>query len=146
MIICDITRFRNENTRPVIDERRQKLWTLLTRGMQTHEIAKELNVDHCTVSRDIKYLTTQSQNYLNDLARSTLPFMYQTSIERIRSILKECWSIYQSDDSKINWFQRLRALELAKACQESIFKLVDEGPSVMYLRQLQERLSQIESR
>jgi hypothetical protein len=72
--------------------------------------------------------------------------MYQTSIEGIRSILKECWNIYQSNDNKINWFQRLAALKLAKECNEAIFNLVDEGPSVMYLKQLQEKLILIESR
>jgi IS30 family transposase len=123
------------NNQTVIRARRERLWSLLTKGMRISEIAQALNVDSSTVNRDIKFLTTYSQNYLNDLARSTLPFMYQTSIEGIRSILKECWNIYQSDDSKINWFQRLNALKLAKEC-----------PSVMYLRQLQERLSQIESR
>jgi hypothetical protein len=35
---------------------------------------------------------------------------------------------------------------LAKECHEAVFKLVDEGPSVMYLKQLQEKLVQIESR
>ena len=130
------------NNRLVIQERRQKVWTLITRGMKGYEIARELNVDAATVSRDIRFLTGESQNYLNDLARSTLPFIYQTSIEGIRSIMKECWAIYESTD---NNFQRLAALKLSKECHESIFKLVDEGPSVMYLKQLQERLVQIES-
>ena len=89
-----------KHTAAVIADRRQKLWTLLIKGMKVYEIAKELNTDHSTVSRDIKYLTAQSQNYLNNLAKETLPFMYQTSIEGIRSILKECWNIYQSDDNK----------------------------------------------
>jgi hypothetical protein len=40
------------------------------------------------VSRDIKFLTTQSQNYLNSLAKETLQFMYQTSIEGIRDVMK----------------------------------------------------------
>ncbi len=44
-------------------------------------------VDPATVSGDIAYLAEQSQNYLNDLAKSTLPFMYQTSIEGIRQTL-----------------------------------------------------------
>ena len=114
--------------------------------MKGYEIAKELKVDNSTISRDIKYLSAQSQNYLNDLARSTLPFMYQTSIEGIRSILKECWNIYQSDDCKINWFQRLAALKLAKECNESIFNLMDAGPSIMAVKLLQERLIQIENR
>jgi IS30 family transposase len=134
------------NNQVTIRARRERLWTLLTKGSSAYEIAKELNVDHSTVSRDIKFLTAQSQNYLNNLARSTLPFMYQTSIEGIRGILKECWNIYQSSDEKINWFQRLNALKLAKECHESIFNLLDQGPSVMYLKQLQDRLSQIENR
>ena len=129
--------------RLVIQERRQKIWTLITRGMKGYEIAKVLGVDPATVSRDIAYLAAQSQNYLNDLAKSTLPFMYQTSIEDIRSVMKECWNIYESTD---NNFQRLAALKLAKECHEAVFKLVDEGPSVMYLKELQEKLIQIESR
>ena len=72
--------------------------------------------------------------------------MYQTSIEGIRSILKECWSVYQSNDEKTNWFQRLNALKLAKECHESIFNLMDAGPSIICLRQLQERLAIIENR
>jgi IS30 family transposase len=47
--------------------------------MKRYEIAKELNTDHSTVSRDIKFLTAKSQDYLNNLAKDTLPFMYQTS-------------------------------------------------------------------
>src|SRR6188472_1530448 len=133
------------HTAAITSERGQNLWTLLTRGMKSHEIAKELNTDHSTISRDIKYLTSQSQNYLTDLAKQTLPFMYQTSIEGIRSVMKECWNIYESTENKNN-FQKLAALKLAKECHEAVFKLVDEGPSLMYLKQLQERLIQIESR
>lgn len=129
--------------RLVIQERRQKIWTLITRGMKGYEIAKVLGVDPATVSRDIAYLAAQSQNYLSDLAKSTLPFMYQTAIEGIRSVMKECWNIYESTD---NNFQRLAALKLAKECHEAVFRLVDEGPSVMYLKQLQDKLIQIESR
>jgi hypothetical protein len=114
--------------------------------MKGYEIAKELNVDSATISRDIKYLTAESQNYLNSLAKSTLPFMYQTSIEGIRSVMKECWTIYQSDDESINWFQKLAALKLAKECNEAFFKLVSEGPSVMQVKLLEERLEKIESR
>ena len=134
-----------KNAEAVISERRQKLWTCLTKGMKGYEIAKELNIGHSTISRDIKYLTAQSQNYLNSLAKSTLPFMYQTSIEGIRDVIKEAWSIYHSDKS-INMYQKLGALKLIKECHESVFHLLDEGPSIMYVKQLQEKIIQIESR
>jgi len=59
------------NNRSAIEERREKISVLLTRGMKGYEIAKELGVDSATVSRDIKYLTADSQTYLNDLAKIT---------------------------------------------------------------------------
>src|SRR5205823_14667282 len=97
-------------------------------------------------SRDIKYLTAQSQSYLNNLAKQTLPFMFQSSIESIRNVIKESWSNYQSQDKSINMYQKIGALKLIKECHESVFHLIDEGPSIMYVKQLQEKIVQIESR
>ena len=145
--MCRNNRNGIPNNRLAIRERREKLWTLLTRGLKTYEIAKELGTDHSTISRDIKYLTVQSQNYLNSLAKETLPFMYQTSIEGIRDVIKECWTIYQSNDNiNVNIHQKLEALNLIKECHEAIFGLLDEGPSILAMRQLQERLVLIENR
>jgi hypothetical protein len=133
-----------------IKERRENILILLTKGMKGYEIAKELGVDASTVSRDIHYLIGQSQNYLNCLAKETLPFMYQTSIEGIKNVLKECWSIYALDNHNYNkdltWFHKLAALRLAKECNEALFRLTAEGPSVMYVRLLEERLARIEAR
>jgi DNA-binding MarR family transcriptional regulator len=86
------------NNRSVIDERRQKLFALLSRGMKGYEIAKELGVDSATVSRDIKQLSAQSQSYLSNLAKETLPFMYQTSIEGIRDALK--WRLRMTPEAR----------------------------------------------
>jgi hypothetical protein len=121
--------------------------------MKGYEIAKELGVDASTVSRDIQYLISQSHNYLNSLAKEALPFMYQTSIEGIRNVLKECWTIYTIDsnnkdiDAKdVTWFHKLGALKLAKECKEALFRLTAEGPSVMYVKLLEERLKKIETK
>jgi hypothetical protein len=130
-----------------IKERRENVLVHLTKGMKGYEIAKELGVDASTVSRDIQYLISQSHNYLNSLAKETLPFMYQTSIEGIRNVLKECWNIYSIGSNKdITWFHKLAALKLAKDCNEALFRLTAEGPSVMYVKLLEERLARIEAR
>ena len=40
--------------------------------------------------------------------------MYQTSIEGIRNVLKECWNIYTIESNKeITWFHKLATLKLA---------------------------------
>jgi hypothetical protein len=129
-----------------IRERREDVLLLLTKGMKGYEIAKELDVDASTISRDIHYLVAQSQVYLNSLAKEALPFMYQTSIEGIRNVLKECWNIYTTENKEITWFHKLAALKLARECNEFLFKLVSEGPSVIYVKILEERLARIEAR
>jgi hypothetical protein len=138
------------HNRMQIKERREDVLVLLTKGMKGYEIAKELGVDASTVSRDIQYLIGQSQNYLNSLAKETLPFMYQTSIEGIRNVLKECWSIYTLDnhinDKGLTWFHKIAALKLAKECNEALFKLTAEGPSIMYVKILEERLERVETK
>jgi hypothetical protein len=112
-----------------MEERRQKVWTCVTRGSKYYEIAQEVHCDKSTITRDIKYLSAQSNNYLNDLAKSTLPYMYQKSIDGIAEILKKCWDIYESRDESINWIHRLAALKLAKECNEAQFKLLSDAPS-----------------
>jgi hypothetical protein len=73
--------------------------------------------------------------------------MYQTSIEGSRDVINQCWTICQSEDnSRVNMYEKIAALKLIKECHEAVFHLVDSGPSVMYLRQLQERLVLIENR
>ena len=140
------------HNRMQIKERRDDILVLLTKGMKGYEIAKELGVDASTVSRDIHYLIARSHNYLNSLAKETLPFMYQTSIEGIKNVLKECWNIYSIDsnnnnnDRDITWFHKIAALKLAKECNEALFKLTAEGPSVMHVKLLEERLARIEAR
>ena len=67
--------------------------SLLIRGVRVGEIAKELRVNKSTVTKDIKHLASQSQNYLTDLSRSTLSLMFQQSIEGIREVLCESWNI-----------------------------------------------------
>ncbi len=130
-----------------IKERREDVLVLLTKGLKGYEIAKELGVDASTVSRDIRYLISQSHNYLNTLAKEALPFMYQTSIEGIRNVLKECWNVYTIESNKdITWFHKIAALKLAKECNEALFKLIAEGPSIMYVKLLEERLTRIEAR
>jgi hypothetical protein len=135
------------HNRMQIKGRREAILVLLTKGMKGYEIAKQLGVDASTVSRDIQYLISQSHNCLNSLAKEALPFMYQTSIEGIRNVLKECWNIYTIDSNRdITWFHKLAALKLAKECNEALFKLTAEGPSVMYVKLLEERLARIEIR
>ena len=138
------------NNRTAVNERRQKLFALLTKGLKGYEIAKELKVTEAIVSRDIQFLTKESQNYLNELAKQTVPFMYQSAIEGIRDVLKQCWNIYNANPSEepgnegINWNHKLVALKLAKECQEGMFKILYEAPCVIYVNSLHLKLEELQ--
>jgi IS30 family transposase len=89
------------NNQAVIKERREKVSVLLSKGIGRLEISKEINVTPSTISRDIQYLVSQSQQFLSDLAKNTLPFTFNQSLEGIRQVLKECWDIYNSTISRL---------------------------------------------
>lgn len=117
---------------------------LLTRGMKGYQIAHELHVDPATISRDLQYMSKQASKNVTSLVKETLPFMYNTSMEGIKNVLLECWNIYASENKEVNWMNKINALKLAKECNEALFKLVAEGPSLAYLKDLEERLERIE--
>jgi hypothetical protein len=43
-------------------------------------------------------------------------------------------------------YHKLAALKLIKECHEAVFHLIDEGPSVLAMKQLQQELVLLESR
>lgn len=138
-----LTKTRADNLSLI--DRREKVIVLLTKGLKGYQIAKELKVNSSTISRDIRYLSKESSTDLNSVIKNTMPFLYQISLEGIKNILQECWNIYQSKSTSVSYFHKLNALKLAKECNESLFKLVAEGPCVVYLRELEERLERIEN-
>jgi gamma-glutamylcysteine synthetase len=56
----------------------------------------------------------------------------------------QCEELNDKNDS-VNWNHRKSALKLAKECNESLFKLTIEGPNVMSMKMLEDKLSQMES-
>jgi hypothetical protein len=126
------------NNRHHIANRRSEVWSYLCQGMTRQDIATTLRVDASTISRDIEYLTIKSQQYIDDMAKKTLPFMYQKSIEGINEALKECWHIYNQKDA-VPPLVRLSALRLVKDCNEALFGLTANGPSVLAVKKIKER-------
>jgi len=53
---------------------------------------------------------------------------------------------YRSNDASLNPKDKLVALKLIKECDEAKFALFKEGPSIMNLKALEERLNKIELR
>jgi IS30 family transposase len=123
---------------------------MLAQSMTETEIAEQLNVDQSTISRDVKALKEMSQQFVFDLAKSDLAYYYKQAIDGIEEAKKEAWRIYNNNDDSdnkniISTKEKLAALKLIIIdSNEAKFKLVSEGPSVLAMKSLEERLSKIE--
>ena len=131
-----------------IEERRRKVATLLAQSMTETEIADELNVDQSTISRDIKALKVLSQRFVFDLAKSDLAYYYKQCIDGIEEVRRKGWEIFkgQNNNSNLTPKDKLLALKVIRECNEAKFALFKEGPSIMHIKSLEERLQNIESR
>ena len=127
-----------------IEERRRKVATLLAQSMTETEIAHELKVDQSTISRDIKVLKQMSQKFVFDLAKSDLAYYYKQCIDGIEEVRRKGWEIFKG--SSLIPKDKLLALKVIKECNEAKFALFKEGPSIMHIKSLEERLQNIESR
>ncbi len=115
--------------------------TLLAKCVSEDEIAKQLNCNQSTISRDIKALKIAAQKYVYDLAKSDLAYSYKQSIDGLHEVNKEAWKIY---NDSINMKTKLQALKVIRECGESVFNLFNQGPSIMNIKALEERVNKIE--
>jgi transcriptional antiterminator len=119
---------------------------MLAQSMTETEIAEDLNVDQSTISRHVKALKEMSQQFVFDLAKSDLACYYNQSIDGIEEAKKEAWRIYNNNNNSINSTtkEKLAALKLIIESNEARFKLLSEGPSILAIKSLEERLNNIE--
>jgi hypothetical protein len=126
-----------------IEERRRQVASLLSKSATETQIAKELNVDQSTISRDIKVLKEMSQRFVYDLAKSDLAYYYKQSIDGIEEAKKESWKIFHDDMVPVK--EKLLALRIIIQSNEARFKLLSEGPSVLTIKSMEDRLNKVES-
>jgi DNA-binding transcriptional ArsR family regulator len=125
-----------------IEERRKEVASLLAKSVSETQIAHQLGVDQSTVSRDVKVLKKMSQRFVYDLAKSDLAYYYKQSIDGIEEAKKESWKIFY--DEAVSVKEKLFALKIIIQSDEARFKLLSEGPSVLAVKVLEDRLTKIE--
>ena len=136
-----------------IEERRRQVASLLAQSITESEIAKKLNVDQSTISRDIKALKQMSQQFVFNLAKSDLAYHYQQCINCIEEVRRKAWELLRDDEEEekgqrqsLTLKDKLSILKLIKECEEGKFALFKDGPSILNVKSLEERIYQIEIR
>jgi Trp repressor protein len=129
-----------------IEDRRRSVASLLAQSMTETEIAKKLKVDQSTISRDIKVLKKMSQQFVYDLAKSDLAYCYKQCLDGIEEVKRKGWDIFNGINNNLTTRDKLLALKLIMECNEAKFALFKEGPAIMQVKSMEERLTNIESR
>ena len=139
-----IPKMKDSFNQKSVEERRKKVTSLLAQSMTETEIAQELNVDQSTVSRDVKALKEVSQQFVYDIAKSDLAYYYKQCIDGIEEAKREAWRVYHDNNNQVSVKEKLSALKLIIEANESRFKMLSEGPSILAVKSLEERLNKIE--
>lgn len=95
-----------------VEWRRAKVMKLLSKGETNQsEIARILQVNRYTICRDIDYLRQQAKENITRYVNERLPELYEKCLVELNSILKEAWTISQTENVK---GEKIKALALAK--------------------------------
>lgn len=117
-------------------------------NMTQAQLAQALGCDQTTVSNDIIFLKQASKQFMYNLAKGDLAFYYKQCINGIEEAIFEAWKIYSQHDSN-DFFNstklKLMALKIVITANESKFKLMSDGSSVLALQAIQERIDKLEN-
>lgn len=122
---------------------------MLAQSMTEQEIADKLGVDRTTISRDVTVLKKMSKQFVYDLAHSDLAYYYKQCLNGLEEAKRKAWLIFNrlaESSSSGTVKDSLLALKLTVDCNEAQFSLFKEGPAIMQIKRLEERLAHIESR
>ena len=113
---------RNED---LIAWRKEKTFTLWSKGWSQSRIANELKVTQGTISNDLDYLLKQSQSNLKDHLHENIPRQWSQCLQGIKTVMAESWNIYDSisNDNNVKISDKTNVLALIKDCYKHLLDL-----------------------
>ncbi len=124
------------------EQRRKHVAQYLQQSLTEIEIAAKLNVCLSVVYRDIQALKQTANQFVYDLAKSDLAYFYKDLLDDINKARLNAWAIYYnfSDSEK---HEKLLSIKTVIASNTEMFNLLSQGPTVMAVKSLNERINAI---
>ena len=106
-----------------------RILMLHSKGFSQTEIAKKLNVNQSTVSRDLDEIRSKARNTLDLYMREEIPNELQIYISGFNEITKNLWEIVEDKgNSKITIRDRTYVLSLLMQCYSKRIEMLIGGP------------------
>jgi transposase len=109
------------STKMQVEWRRTKVLELLSKGDSQSEIAKVLQVDLSTISKDVYHLRQQAKSNIKQYIDERLPEEYEKCLVGLNAITREAWNTATSTEDKR---EKIQALSLAKECYSMKLELL----------------------
>jgi transcriptional regulator len=109
-------------------DRLAKVLNLHSQGYSQSEIAKKLNVNQSTVSRDLGEIKKKARGSLDLYVKEEIPNEFQLYISGLNQIMKNLWEIVSEKESKITVKDRTYVLSLLMQCYSRRIEMLVGGP------------------
>lgn len=112
-------------------DRLSKVLMFHSRGYSQSEIARKLNVNQSTVSRDISELKKKARGSLDLYVKEEIPNEFQFYISGLNQIIKNLWDIIEDkQNTKITIKDRTYVLSLLMQCYSRRIEMLVGGPDI----------------
>lgn len=112
-------------------DRLAKVLMFHRRGYSQSEIARKLNVNQSTVSRDIAELRKKARGSLDLYVKEEIPNEFQFYISGLNQIIKNLWDIIEDkQNTKITVKDRTYVLSLLMQCYSRRIEMLVGGPDM----------------
>jgi len=109
-------------------DRLAKVLNLHSQGHSQTEIARKLNVNQSTISRDLDEIKKKARGSLDLYVKEEIPNEFQIYISGLNQIMKNLWEIVSEKESKITIKDRTYVLSLLMQCYSRRIEMLVGGP------------------
>lgn len=131
------------NPKFLIIERREKVLTMISKGLNEKEVADSLKVNQSTICRDVRAIKRKSQELVESSIKEILPYEYSKSILLMEQLIKECWVIIDDRTAKWTNKNKIDAMKLLKEAIRTKLEIVNQGPMNLRAEQLEEDVKEL---
>lgn len=109
--------------------RQAKVLMLHSKGFSQSEIARQLNVNQSTISRDLAEIRNKARKSLDTYVKEEIPNEFQIYISGLNQIIKNLWEIVEDKQNpKISVKDRAYILSLLMQCYSKRIEMLIGGP------------------
>lgn len=109
-------------------DRLAKVLMFHSKGYSQSEIARKLNLNQSTISRDLAEIRKKARSSLDMYVKDEIPNEFQIYISGLNQIMKNLWEIVEDKQTKITIKDRTYVLSLLMQCYSKRIEMLVGGP------------------